>query len=418
LNRPSFSRTDLEHWFVQSTGWTDAVLPDYAGGSILNLPASVLAEFAPLDTEAPASGQPLRHEILPPHLLDDARVIVMLVVDGLGRSNLRHARQAGLIEWLDSADHVATITSVFPSTTVAALTSLQTALPPATHGLAGYTIYLEPQQATVNMITWKASGGMQLASPLPDPKRFLDVPNIYTRLAAAGVEAVIVSNKEFADSALTNIQSPDVPYIGHRTMAEMAGLLAKEVARPGRRFIFGYWDGFDTLAHTHGPASDIAMNELYLLDQAVGRGLLRPLAGQGTGDVAVLVVSDHGHAALRPEKTLPLNGVLSGRAAARPIPTGDRRATGLPFSDAERLSVVREIAGGEGVVVDVQQALARGLYGPGPQHPDLQSRIGESLLLSTGNGAFVYPQSNNPTAGGHGSLTSDEMLVPLLFWRF
>lgn len=414
----SFSNADLRSWFVRSTGWANAALPDYGGGSIVNLSSTLLNALVPEARGGVPVAPPLRRELFPSHLLDGARVVVLLVIDGMGQENLRLARERGLITWLGSAEYATTITSVFPSTTVAALTSLQTALPPSVHGLAGYTIFLQGQQATINMIGWKAAGGMQLAAPLPDPKRFLEVPNLYQRLGDEGVESLVVSNKEFADSPLTNIQSADVPYNGHRTLAEMTGLLAQAVEQPGKRFIFGYWDGFDTLSHTHGPASDISMNELYLLDQAIGKGLLEPLAGRGSGDVAIVAVADHGHVAIHPERTLPLKCALAGRSGGRPIPTGDRRATGLPFADDERLKRVRGIAGDSGVIVDVGEAIANGLYGPGDPHPDLHSRIGESLLLATGDAAFVYPQSSNPTAGGHGSLTRGEMLVPLLCWRF
>lgn len=394
------------------------MLPDFAGGSIANLPASVLREFAPEDTLHPDIVQPLRSTMLPQGLLQGARVIILLVVDGAGQANVHLACRRGLMSWLDRPHFRSTITSVFPSTTVAAMTTLQTGLPPAVHGMAGYTMYLEQQQATVNVIGWKAAAGFQLAEPLPDPRSFLHVPNIYQRLESAGVESVVVSNKEFSDSALTNIQSAGVPYAGHRTMSEMAGLLLQEASRPGKRFIFGYWDGFDTLSHTHGPGSDICLNELYLLDKAIGRGLLGPLQSVSSGEVVVLVVADHGHIAIDQTHVHSLSGAMSGRSGNRPIPTGDRRASGLPFGDPIGRRILRDVAGDDGVVLDVREAVEHGLYGPGPAHPELLSRIGESLLLSTGAGAFVHQHLNNPTAGGHGSLTSQEMLVPLLCWRF
>lgn len=394
------------------------MLPDYAGGSIANLPGSILQALNVQSSESPHMLSPLRPDIIDEDLLGNARVVIMLVVDGFGQENLAWARAGGAIEWLDSASRASVITSVFPSTTAAALTTLQTGLAPGQHGMAGYTLYLTPQNATINMITWKPTGGMQAEAELPESQSFLGVPNIYQRLQSAGVETSIVSNQAFADSPLTNLQSAGVPYSGHRTLAEMAGLLLQETAKPGRRFIYCYWDGFDTLAHTHGPESEITLNEAYLIDQAIGRGVLDPLASRGDGDILLLIVADHGQTAISRERVYSLKDVLRGRSLDRPIPTGERRAAGLPFDDPDGLAELRDLAGEDGVILSVADAVTHGLYGPADAHPDLLSRVGRTLLLARNDAAFLYPQSNNHTAGGHGSLTRREMLVPLLAWRF
>jgi hypothetical protein len=398
--------------------WPGAVLPAYDGFSIGNIPATLLNAFnIPAAGMNPVLLEPLSGNALDESLLDGSRVVILVVVDGLGARALEWARQRGAIRYLDAAHQISTITSVFPSTTVAALTSLQTGLSPAQHGMAGYTLYLEEQSATVNMITWKPAGGVRTCSALPDLHTFLGVPTIFNRLQKSGVESTIVSNLAYIDSPLTNVQSAGVPYRGHRTLSELAGLLLAEARKPGQRFIYGYWDGFDALAHSHGPESDICLNEISLIDQAIGRGLLEPLAGSGE-NVSVLVVADHGHTVIDGDRVLSLKAVLNRFSRDRPIPTGDRRATGLAFDGTEALAQLGSIVDGHGVIVSVADALAAGLYGPGSTGINLQSRVGKTLVLAKGTSAFVYPQSSNPTAGGHGSLTAEEMLVPLLAWRF
>jgi hypothetical protein len=59
-----------------------------------------------------------------------------------------------------------------------------------------------------------------------------------------------------------------------------------------------------------------------------------------------------------------------------------------------------------------------GLYGPGPWHPELVERVGNTLVLAKAETAMTYPGANSQSIGGHGSLTEEEMLVPLLAWRF
>lgn len=393
-------------------------MPDFEGGSIANLPSSILAALA--SSNATVEHQMLgrvRPEVLDPEILRGSRVVVMLVLDGLGQESLRWAASQGALSYLHQAPHSSTLTSIFPSTTAAALTSLQTGLAPVTHGMAGYSLYLPAQQATINMIGWKPVGGLPARESLPQAKAFLRQPTFYDILERSGIPSTVVSNLAYVDSALTNVQSPDVPFSGYRTAAEFCGLLLHEVEKPGPRFVFGYWDSYDVVSHTHGPESSIALDELHLLDRAIGRGFLDRLSS-GYGDVTVIVTADHGHTPISVDHTYSLKSILRRHSPQRLIPTGDRRAMGLPFDDPDALHEVIDLMDGNGVLVPVNDAIASGLYGPGRSHPELEERIGKTLLLARDDASFVFPQSNHTSAGGHGSLTAREMLVPLSVWRF
>ena len=78
--------------------------------------------------------------------------------------------------------------------------------------------------------------------------------------------------------------------------------------------------------------------------------------------------------------------------------------------------------GEDGVVISTSDAIEAGLYGPRPQHPEMLQRVGDTLLLSTGPASFPYrPARKEATGeispGAHGSLTAEEMRVPLIVWR-
>src|SRR5439155_9728139 len=55
-------------------------------------------------------------------------------------------------DWLGQRGTLAPLTSVFPSTTTAALTSLSTGLAPGRHGMLGYEMWLKEFGMTANMI--------------------------------------------------------------------------------------------------------------------------------------------------------------------------------------------------------------------------------------------------------------------------
>jgi hypothetical protein len=393
-------------------------LPAYDGGSVGNIAASVLRAFGFAERSAPLP--PLSFDVLDPTLLDGARVVVLIVIDGYGALDRRqHAARLGAVP--GSRFAASEITSVFPSTTTAALTSIQTGAAPSQHGLLGYTLYLPPVARVINMLYFRPVDGGQLDAGALDPATFLAVPTLYRRLQAGGIACAVVSHREYEETALTTLQSGGVPYAGHRTLGEFAGLLLREVERPGRRFVFGYWAGVDMLAHRHGPASRECDAERALLDQALRDWVLAPLAA-GDDDVALIVTADHGLASVPWQRARTLNQLTSDAGGwARP-PTGERRALGLSLRDETTPAWLADRVTPDGVVLSVDEALGTGLYGPLPAHPDARERVGDILLLARGDASFPFVGANDDlrhiSPGAHGSLTPEEMLVPLLVWRF
>ena len=69
----------------------ERVLPDYDGGSIVNVTASILQSFG-----CKPPSPPLRSDLLDPNLLSDAAGgVVCLVVDALGLAQLQAGLAAG-----------------------------------------------------------------------------------------------------------------------------------------------------------------------------------------------------------------------------------------------------------------------------------------------------------------------------------
>jgi predicted AlkP superfamily pyrophosphatase or phosphodiesterase len=358
--------------------------------------------------------------VLDPVLLHGARVVVLVVLDGYGAlDRRRHAARLGAVPGNQFA--AAELTSVFPSTTTAALTSIQTGAAPSQHGLLGYTLYLPSLARVVNMLFFRPVDGGTLAAGSLDPASFLAVPTLYQQLQRGGVDSVVVSHAEYEQSPLTLLQSGGVPYAGHRTLGEFTGQLLREIERPGRRFVFGYWAGIDMLAHRHGPASRECEAERALVDRALRDWVLAPLAAGGD-DVALMVTADHGLASVPWQRARTLNQLTADAGGwARP-PTGERRALGLSLRGETTPQWLAGQVAPDGVVLSVDDALRAGLYGPLPGHPDARARIGDVLLLARDEASFPSVGANDDLSrispGAHGSLTPQEMLVPLLVWRF
>ena len=116
------------------------VLPDYAGGCITNVVPALL------DWDEPPDWLPA-----PAH---HAEQVVLLVLDGLGWDQLR---ERPLLAPTLCAMAGGPITTIAPSTTAAALTSISTGLPPGEHGLVGYRLWTESD--VLNVLRWSTSHG-------------------------------------------------------------------------------------------------------------------------------------------------------------------------------------------------------------------------------------------------------------------
>src|SRR5205085_2630768 len=99
-------------------------LPDYGGGSLVNLIASIVK----------ACGGRARHAPLKNFEVAEARNIVLLIVDGLGDRYLMSRGAGGAL----ASRRRGAITSVFPSTTASAITTSYTGCTPLEHGLTGW----------------------------------------------------------------------------------------------------------------------------------------------------------------------------------------------------------------------------------------------------------------------------------------
>jgi hypothetical protein len=273
----------------------------------------------------------------------------------------------------------------------------------------------------VNMVTFKAVDSATGPVTSLDLTKLLPVPNIFDLIANAGGEAVIVGHREYQRSPLTQVQSGDTAYRGHRTLAEFAYLLRSEAERRSdrKRFIFGYWAGLDILAHSWGPGHPVCALELTLIETILQREVVEPLS-RSSGDIAIIVTADHGQASVPETDALALYRVISATGGLRRQQTGERRSVGLEVSSAEQRAAIAAQVGGSGVLIEFDDAVANGLFGPPPLHPELQERLGDVLLLARGTTSYMFRPARDgatPSLGAHGSLTADEMLVPLLVWR-
>jgi hypothetical protein len=401
--------------------------PDYDGGGLANVPATVLAVLGlGSDGDLP----PLR--ALDGALTDGVRQIVLVLADGLGVGQLERLCERGDTPFLasllsrardrDDAQRFE-VTSVFPSTTAAAITTLNTGRTPQEHGNLAYFVWLEEFRQVTQMLRWGRASqkrGSYFDDRSLDPSKYVLVRSIHRQMKERGGLSYLVEPEIFRNEAMTRMHGSEAEYLGYvlpSTMGVRIGQLLDQRPWGGApAYVYAYWAGIDTSAHLYGPRSPEHSSEAALFDRAMENAFGR----RRSGDTLAILTADHGHAECDPLKLIDLEGDPELRAMLRVPVAGEPR---LVFLHTDRPAEVRAYLErrwpGVFTCFDTAEAIAEGFFGRGDATV-ARRRIGELCAMVDGDRAVTLVRVDGKTVhlrGNHGGMTPDEMRVPVVAWR-
>ncbi|GMQ84797.1 MAG: alkaline phosphatase family protein [Acidimicrobiia bacterium] len=355
------------------------IVPDYSGGSLVNLVAELEHRLIG------SSPSPRLH----PHLGDlipIAGTYVIFLFDGLGAGQLAHPSAAPF-----AASHRAAIDSPFPSTTTVSLATIATGLAPSQHGLLGYQLWVPEVGQVVNTIRWTTLWG----DPVDyDTATLLPAPNLWERLSAAGAEPITVQFGNFLDSDLSAALYRGCRIEPAYTVEEIVEATAQLAAEPGR-LIFSYVPHLDFAAHVYGQESTEYHQALETVTESWHLAMR-----QIPDNVAVVGTGDHGHADFHRQVRIP-----KAEHADR-IFYGDGRAMFVKGDGA----TLAESLPATWFPLDQMETW----WGPQPRHQSFDARAPDGVLIADDDTLLLHRYSDHRMIGNHGALTDAERLVPLL----
>jgi predicted AlkP superfamily pyrophosphatase or phosphodiesterase len=395
--------------------------PRYDGRSIANIPAAV-AEML----HVPFNGLPPLAGELWQTVAAGAKRVVLLTLDAFGQ-NLLEAERPQLAGLINKAGVVGQLTSVFPSTTVAALSSMWTGVAPAQHGMLGLTMFLSDYSTAAQMLTFAPAVGSYrnaLAEAGLEPENFLHWPGLAEQLARYGVPTYSFKGREIIDSALSKMHgrglTADHGAISFADMlAQLGQLLEEKAGEP--LFAFAYWPVIDTLSHFRLWDGAATRAEIRALFQQIEYEFLNHLSARARQDTVFFITADHGQTALPHHILLEDHPQLLDMLFMRP--TGEWRVNYLYARHGrtdDLLHYLHTHFSHAVFAVRGEEALAAGLFGVGAVTAVTPERIGDVVAIMRG-GYVLLSQSHQKKVrefkSGHGSLTQAEMVTPWLGFR-
>ncbi len=364
--------------------------PAYGRRSLCDVLPAALNALGATDVPAPTELQ-----------LRPAEHYVVLLVDGLGYHLIaQHPRQAPYLHSLLGSQSAGTCG--VPSTTATSLTGLGTGAATGQHGMVGFTQRVPETGALLNSLFWD--------QPV-DPLHWQSLPTMFDRAAGQGISATVVSKSEFAGSGLTRSALRGAEFVGTGGVDERISA-AVSASRTSPSLTFVYDGDLDGVGHRSGVDSDLWRAQLQAVDEDV-----QELRAALPDSVGLVVTADHGMVDATAASRIDIDQtpglredvqLLGGEARFRHLYCAGGRAERV--RDRWQEQYAEQVT-----ALTRAEAIERGWFGV--VRPEVAGRIGDVVVAAHDQVAlfssvdFNYEMS---LVGLHGSLTPEEMEIPIL----
>jgi Type I phosphodiesterase / nucleotide pyrophosphatase len=382
------------------------VVPRYDAGGFAALPDTVARLLGAGEGGVALDGLPTR-----------APRVVLVLLDAFGwRFFIRHGDHP-LLRRLHA---VAPLTTQFPSTTTAHVTTLHTGVAVGEHGLYEWNVYEPSLDALITPMLFCYAGDAArdtlLRAGVQPSLLWPSAPTFYEHLAQAGVASHVFGPATFTPSTVDGVLARGAEV---HPMADLpsglAALGAALHASEGPAYAYFYWDEVDAVGHQHGPSSSQFAAAAQRCLDALDVGL-RALP-EGT---IVLLAADHGQVDVDPATTVYVNEAWPGIAdllardrRGRPLaPAGSARDLFLhcrPEAIDELAEGLERLLGERATVHRVADVVAAGWLGTVGER--LRARLADVCVLPAPGETVWWRERRRfdmRFRGHHGGLSEEE----------
>lgn len=362
--------------------------------------------------------------------------VILLFVDAFG---WRFFEQFGahhpFLQRLVSEGLVCKLSSQFPSTTSAHVTTIHTGQPVGQHGVFEWFYYEPLVDAVIAPLLNSFAGDKErgtLARTGVEPKALYPTRTLYQELRAQGVESWVFQHNLYAASPYTTTVTNGATVVPYRTLPEAMVSLTQLVSQQRQpAYFFLYYDNIDTICHLYGPDSPQLHAQILTFLDVLERVLRPGLTASGKRTL-LLLTADHGQTAINPKTTIYLNRSLpdirrylkTNRSGRLLVPAGSSRDLFLYINEPqldEAQAYLQQHLAGRAEVHRVDELIAQHFFGMEPPTPMFMNRIGNLVVLPYAGETVWWFEANRfeqRFLASHGGLSRDEMDTLLLVESF
>jgi predicted AlkP superfamily pyrophosphatase or phosphodiesterase len=392
---------------------TNLVTPRYDSGGFASLPGTILQEIASNRYDA----------------------VVFFLIDGFGWRFFEKFQSGPFLQQVAKIGTVSKITSQFPSTTAAHITTIHTGLPVGEHGVFEWYYYEPLLDKVIAPLLYSFAGTSQrdtLKGAGVKPARLYPANTLYQSLKKQGVAATLFQHREYTPSTYSDAIYKGAHATGFRTLPEaLVNLAGKLAASQPPAYFFCYFDRIDAIGHEYGPDSAQMEAEILVFLLTMEHIFLKALSGSRK-KILFLLTADHGQVETDPTTTIyvnrdpAFNGIekflKTNRLGELIVPAGSARDFFLYIQDGridEAQAFLASRLEGLAEVRKVTDLADSGYFGP-LVSPTFRARAGDLVILPYRYQSVWWYEKDKfeqKFRGHHGGLTAQELEIPLLTWE-
>jgi len=356
--------------------------------------------------------------------------VIFILIDGFGWKFLQQYQERyPFLNRFFKEGIVSKITSQFPSTTAAHITTLASDLPVGQHGIYEWFLYEPLVDRIVAPLLYAFAGDKDLGTLAPklDPGHLLPPNLFFGALQKHQIPSKIFQHQTIANSIYSRAMFRGSDRIGYKNFSEALSLLKEHLKTPG--FFYLYCGDFDTKAHRHGLGSRQIEKALdHYFHQLETSLMTDPVMAQKS--TALIVAADHGMIDIHPSTTYYLNTKIPTlekrlkRGADGHVlsPAGSCRDFFLHIEPRYVQEVQEELEHklkDVALVCRTSDLIDEGFFGPTGISDKCREKMADLVLLAKGTNSIWWHEKGRfeqKFYAMHGGLTPEELETIFLFY--
>ena len=380
------------------------VKPRYDSGGFAGIPNRITTAFATKSYDA----------------------VVLFLVDGFGWRFYERLQDATFIKRIARHGKIEKLTSQFPSTTAAHLTTIYTGLPVGQSGVYEWFYYEPLLDRIIAPLLFSFAGDKErdtLKQTGIDAAALYPKGIFYPELQSMGVDSFNFGIRDYTPSTYSSIVMQGSEMVSFKTLSEALinlGLLLEKQTNP--TYVQLYFDKIDALAHEYGPVAPQTEAEIETFLLVMEYYFERIFKGKKK--ILFLMTADHGVCEVDPQTTVYLNTdprfagfehfLKTNRKGELIVPAGSARDMFLYVKEEmvdEAKAFLEKHLNGKADVVKNKSLISDGYFGT-EISSHFRERVGNlsSCPIATSS-VWWYEKDKfeQKFYGHHGGLTPQEM---------
>lgn len=390
----------------------DFIFPEYNGKNFINIINSIKHNFGIND------GITLENKKIKKILLNKEKVVFILV-DAFGWKFYKSVREdSKFFKEIRKRGIEEKITSQFPSTTTAHVTSVITGKDVSTHGFFEWFTYDSKINEVFTPFLFDYEGKEEI----------LPKDNLFKELKENGVCSTIITPNYINNSYYSRELFKDGKVKGYDSVEEMFDILLQGIKKDkGKNFYYIYYPQIDSIGHEYGMSSYKAYFEINNFIKALDN-FYNNVLDKGVNEGIFILSADHGQMEIKDR--IYLNELipnideymLKDSKGKSIVPVGYNRDMFLYIKkefETYVYELLKEKFKDKGEIYLVKDLIDKGVF-INPSETFL-SRMGNIVIIPyDGYGVWWFEKGKYEISlkGSHGGLTKDEMEIPLLIYNF